>query len=246
MAYTKTNWQNDHGPAINDENLNHMEQGIFNNDALLSSIMNTLGIDTQTWVSTDSYVEGQVVVYNNQLYKNITGNYTTTPPDEDTTNWLLIPIINSNGKIDKAFIPYFNNSNNNSSDEGYSCDFLNKKLYYDKTHISTANIINGTLTSADLDIKKRKDNQVLKLYGKIIYSASYQISQVDISTGLTNLVDTTTTLQNIAIVEDTTDNRVKLVVDGILNTDGTLSILVNPSTNGHSYKVCFMNNETEL
>lgn len=128
MAYTKTNWQNDQAPAINAANLNKIEQGIFNNDALLSSIMNTLGIDTQTWVSTDSYVEGQVVVYNNKLYKNITGNYTTTPPDEDTTNWLLISIINSNGKIDKSFIPYFNNSYSNSTDEGYSCNYINWKL----------------------------------------------------------------------------------------------------------------------
>lgn len=106
MAYTKTNWQNDQAPAINATNLNKIEQGIFNNDALLSSIMNTLGIDTQTWVSTDSYVEGQVVVYNNQLYKNITGNYTTTPPDEDTTNWSLTNIKDMQYPVGKVEIFY--------------------------------------------------------------------------------------------------------------------------------------------
>lgn len=106
MAYTKTNWQNDQAPAINATNLNKIEQGIFNNDALLSSIMNTLGIDTQTWVSTDSYVEGQVVVYNNQLYKNITGNYTTTPPDEDTTNWSLTNMKDMQYPVGKVEIFY--------------------------------------------------------------------------------------------------------------------------------------------
>ena len=106
MAYTKTNWNNDQAPAINATNLNKIEQGIFNNDALLSSIMNTLGIDTQTWVSTDSYVEGQVVVYNNQLYKNITGNYTTTPPDEDTTNWSLTNMKDMQYPVGKVEIFY--------------------------------------------------------------------------------------------------------------------------------------------
>ncbi len=106
MAYNKTNWQNDQAPAINATNLNKIEQGIFNNDALLSSIMNTLGIDTQTWVSTDSYVEGQVVVYNNQLYKNITGNYTTTPPNEDTTNWSLTNMKDMQYPVGKVEIFY--------------------------------------------------------------------------------------------------------------------------------------------
>lgn len=106
MSYVKTNWQNDQAPAINATNLNKIEQGIFNNDVLLSSIMNTLGIDTQTWVSTDSYVEGQVVVYNNRLYKNITGNYTTTPPDEDTTNWSLTNMKDMQYPVGKVEIFY--------------------------------------------------------------------------------------------------------------------------------------------
>ena len=106
MSYTKTQWNNDQAPAINATNLNKIEQGIFNNDALLSSIMNTLGIDTQTWVSTDSYVEGQVVVYTNKLYKNITGNYTTTPPDEDTTNWSLTNMKDMQYPVGKVEIFY--------------------------------------------------------------------------------------------------------------------------------------------
>lgn len=87
MSYTKTNWQNDQAPAINATNLNKIETGIFDNDAMLTSILNTLGINTTTWVSTNTYVEGQSVVYNNKIYKNITGNYTATNPASDTTNW---------------------------------------------------------------------------------------------------------------------------------------------------------------
>lgn len=112
-------------------------------------------------------------------------------------------------------------------------------------NITTASIVNGTLTSANLDIKAIKENKVLKLYGTIVYSASYTITQVDIATGL-NIVSADTTLRNIAILEDATDHNVRMVLNGTLNSSGKLSILVNPSTNGHSYKVCFLNNEIEI
>ena len=87
MAYTKTTWQNDQAPAINATNLNHIETGIFDNDALIKKVLEIIGIDADTWVSTDTYNEGDIVIYQNRLYKNITGNYTTTNPAEDTTNW---------------------------------------------------------------------------------------------------------------------------------------------------------------
>ena len=70
MSYVKTNWQNDQAPAINATNLNKIENGIFNNDAIITSIMTTLGINATTWVSTNTYVEGDSVVYNNKLYRD--------------------------------------------------------------------------------------------------------------------------------------------------------------------------------
>lgn len=106
MAYTKTNWVNDQAPAINATNLNHIETGIFDNDSMLTSILTTLGINTTTWVSTDTYVEGQSVVYNNKLYKNITGNYTTTAPDEDTTNWMETTMLDIQYPVGKTEIFY--------------------------------------------------------------------------------------------------------------------------------------------
>lgn len=93
MSYVKTTWQNDQAPAINATNLNKIEQGIFDNDALASKILEILGIDNDTWVSTDTYSLGDVVVYQNRLYENITGNYTTTNPASDTTNWQEITIL---------------------------------------------------------------------------------------------------------------------------------------------------------
>lgn len=38
MAYTKTNWVNGGPPAVSAENLNHIEDGIYNNDAEIDQI----------------------------------------------------------------------------------------------------------------------------------------------------------------------------------------------------------------
>ena len=108
MSYTKTTWVNDQAPAINATNLNHIETGIFDNDSMLTSILTTLGINTTTWVSTDTYVEGQSVVYNNKLYKNISGNYTTYAPDEDTTNWMETTMLDIQYPVGKTEIFYDN------------------------------------------------------------------------------------------------------------------------------------------
>lgn len=106
MSYIKTNWVNDQAPAINATNLNKIENGIFNNDAIITSIMTTLGINATTWLSTNTYVEGDTVVYNNKIYKNITGNYTTTNPESDTTNWQETTLLDIQYPIGKTEIFY--------------------------------------------------------------------------------------------------------------------------------------------
>lgn len=104
MTYTKTTWVNDQAPAINATNLNHIETGIYDNDSKITETLTTLGVSTNTWSTSGTYSEGDIVVYSNKLYKNITGNYTSTNPASDTTNWQLIKIID-NGKFDIDLMP---------------------------------------------------------------------------------------------------------------------------------------------
>ena len=109
MSYTKTTWQNDQAPAINATNLNKIETGIFNNDAKIYEVVNTLGVGTATWDSSETYAEGDVVIYANKLYKNITGNYTITNPAEDTTNWMEISLLSYINSFQPVVL-YTNNS----------------------------------------------------------------------------------------------------------------------------------------
>ncbi len=93
MAYQKTNWVNNTEPAIDDTNLNKIEDGIFNNDALITTILGVLGIANTTWSSSGTYAIDDIVVYNNKLYINLTGTNTATTPDQDSTNWNVTTIL---------------------------------------------------------------------------------------------------------------------------------------------------------
>ena len=179
MAYTKTNWQNDQGPAINDNNLNHIEEGIFNNDALLLVLLEVIGIDADTWVSTDTYSLGDIVIYQNRLYENITGNYTTTNPASDTTNWKKTTIlVDSMAKINSNLIKqYFKNATNNSTTDGYSCDFINKLNTYSASpteqRVGTwingkpiyRKVISGSISSSTGTIQVPDLETLVKYYG---------------------------------------------------------------------------------
>ena len=51
-----------------------------------------MGIQSDTWSSSDTYSIGDIVIFENKLYENLTGTNTTTTPDLDTTNWLIVPL----------------------------------------------------------------------------------------------------------------------------------------------------------
>lgn len=57
MAYTKTVWVNNQAPAINADNLNKIEDGIFNNDAAITNTNSTVAnLTTEVGKKTVSYV----------------------------------------------------------------------------------------------------------------------------------------------------------------------------------------------
>ena len=56
MAYTKTVWVNNQAPAINADNLNKIEEGIFNNDAAITNTNSTVAnLTTEVGKKTVSY-----------------------------------------------------------------------------------------------------------------------------------------------------------------------------------------------
>ena len=62
-----------------------------------NQILTTLGVYTDDWSSSATYLVDDVVVYDNRYFKNLTGTNTATTPDEDTTNWLEVSIRDISG-----------------------------------------------------------------------------------------------------------------------------------------------------
>lgn len=75
MAYVKTNWVNNTTP-INETNLNKIESGIKNND---------INIGEENYDNTRTYEVGDIVRYNEKIYKCITA--ITTAENFDISKW---------------------------------------------------------------------------------------------------------------------------------------------------------------
>lgn len=58
--------------------------------SVVNMTLDTLKLGTDTWSSSTTYGLNDVVVYKNEVYKNITGTSTSTNPSSDTTNWLKV------------------------------------------------------------------------------------------------------------------------------------------------------------
>ena len=79
-----------------------------------NQILTTLGVYTDDWSSSATYLVDDVVVYDNRYFKNLTGTNTATTPDEDTTNWLEVSIRDISGG---AEIPIQNTAPANPRDD---------------------------------------------------------------------------------------------------------------------------------
>jgi hypothetical protein len=67
MSYTKTQWTNDTAPAINETNLNKIEQGIYDNDSHIGNLNNLTTFHNDDLVTAINEVDG-FVVENNLLW----------------------------------------------------------------------------------------------------------------------------------------------------------------------------------
>ena len=78
---------------VTDDDMNQIKQVVNGNDDIVASILTTIGIATQTWVSGTSYTVGTIVVYANKLYECISATSGTTNPSSDTTHWSRTSIL---------------------------------------------------------------------------------------------------------------------------------------------------------
>lgn len=79
-------------PSIPDENkVKDTDMNMLKD--VQNQVMTSLGIFTDTWTSSASFSIGDITIYDNRLFENLTGTNTATTPDNDTTNWEEISIL---------------------------------------------------------------------------------------------------------------------------------------------------------
>lgn len=93
---------------VTDDDMNEIKS-VVNGNSQISS--NNFGLGTDTWTSGATYSIGDIAVYNSNTYKNLTGTNTATTPDQDSTNWEVMPLI----------LNVYNTSTKNA----YSCNEIN-------------------------------------------------------------------------------------------------------------------------
>ena len=79
MAYTKTTWVNGSAPPISAENLNNMEDGIYNNDAAIQGLLSKLPFfkfKKFTWPSATYNANSTTWVYSQNVHAPSIAGYT--------------------------------------------------------------------------------------------------------------------------------------------------------------------------
>ena len=66
---------------ITDANINLIKQ-------VSQQTQKTIGVFTDDWTSGSTYNVGDIAIYDNRVFQNLTGTNTATTPDQDTTNWV--------------------------------------------------------------------------------------------------------------------------------------------------------------
>ena len=123
MAYTKTNWVNGGPPAIDANNLNHIEQGIYDNEQKINSIFfesGTSGDWSYRKYSDGTFEAWAAITYNiavqtawGSLYTSASAIQIDLPSFADPSGWSVMcsanggEIIRINSKSSTATPPYF-------------------------------------------------------------------------------------------------------------------------------------------
>lgn len=140
---------------VTDDDMNEIKS-VVNGNSRTSS--NNFGLGTNTWTSSATYSIGDIVVYNDNTYKNLTGTNTTTTPDQDSTNWEVMPLI----------LNVYNTSTKNA----YSSDYVNKLQEKGTANINTYIGTDQTSTGISTTTFANSSRTITTKGGKVLIIAN--------------------------------------------------------------------------
>lgn len=143
---------------VTDSDMNEIKS-VVNTNSQTSS--NNFGLGTDTWTSSGTYAIGDIVVYNDNTYKNLTGTNTSTTPDQDSTNWEVIPLIV--------------NEHNTSTKNAYSSSYMNNHQANAKILWENPNPTSAISTDTNINLSS-DDYDILEIFYTISTSNSQMLS----------------------------------------------------------------------
>lgn len=225
---------------VTDANINLIKQ-------VGNQILTTLGVYTDDWDDTATYLIDDVVVYDNRYFKNLTGTNTSTPPTEDSTNWVEvslreisggaeIPIQNTapaNPREDDLWIDTseegFDNSNvvnqySESTSDVYSCGYSNKANTYSTTETIIGKWVDGkTLYRKVIDT------------GALPNSTTKVIGTINTDERITNIYGCTFNSNNNFTMPIPTISTASLTECIQIYVDGSYNITIRTGSNRNGY-----------
>ena len=151
MAYTKTNWVNGTTP-LNDKNMNKIENALENLDTNISK-------STDEYSSTRTYSIGELVIYNNKLYK--ANQDITTAEAFNSSHWTEVTLLSDVNEIKSVVNNNADNLNklNEGIDAKANIDDVYTKTQLDDNLLPMRRVLGSSLgdsSSITISINKYK------------------------------------------------------------------------------------------
>lgn len=99
-----------------------------------NQILTTMGVYEDTWNGNYTYEEGEIAIYDNRIFKNLTGINTQITPDQDTTNWEEVTI---SAMASGAEIPIRPTAPDNPQDDDLWIDTSDYSVGYEDKYSTT-------------------------------------------------------------------------------------------------------------
>lgn len=159
MSYSKTNWTNNSTPAINADNLNKIEQGIYDNDAAIASANTNIGTLTNLTTTEKSNLVGAIneVDSNTDINATNIGDLSDLETTTQTDIVSAINEVNSKSEIDNTY--------GTSQTKGYSQEYQNA---------------HNVVVSATQPTNKSK---VWLQHSKNLIDGEFELGSIDTTTG---------------------------------------------------------------
>lgn len=197
MAYTKTNWVNGTTP-LNDKNMNKIENELENLDTNISK-------STDEYSSTSTYSIGELVIYNNKLYK--ANQDITTAEAFNSSHWTEVTLLSDVNEI-KSVV------NNNADNLNNLNDVIDAKAnssdVYTKTETDTK--LKAKANTSDVYTKTELDTKINAKQDKLIAGTNITISNNTISAKDTTYSTATSSADGLMSKKD------KSKLDNIFNS----------------------------